>query len=390
LSRARIDELQANWFEALDHHLPVERLLPMLADEDLDMRFPDVTINGHADFEAWYDDVSARFFDERHEVYADTVRVETVDRQARLRFVVGWQASWWRAPEARSRRVAMDVRLQWVVRASSASPAGIEIVTYDAAAEPFAFAPGSSRLPPPTAPAGGSHARARRYRRVPWSLDTRGENYEMPDFGETAPDALEHRRIVIISADGPELPEIDVPLNFLRSQGAAVEVAGQDWIFQYRDPPGYIIIGQWLADEICLRADLRLSEVRVGEYDAVFIPGGAWNPDMLRADEQALRIVREAREQGVLIVSLCHGPQVLIDAASCGAAFPPGTHVTGVGSIRQDLRNAGFAVHDDDPVVFDKPAGLLTARDPRDLGPLCKEFARQLKMSAGRTADGRA
>src|SRR5262249_40693021 len=162
-----------------------------------------------------------------------------------------------------------------------------------------------------------------------------------------------------ISADGPEFPELDVPIEYLRARGAEVKLAGQNWIFEprKRKPAGYIVIAQWLADNICVKANLALKDVCVGQwddnakcmtinYDAIFIPGGAWNPDMLRTDVDALRIVREARSLGVLIVSLCHGPQVLISAARSdpngGVVFPRGTHITGVQSIRGDLDNAGF------------------------------------------------
>jgi deglycase len=240
----------------------------------------------------------------------------------------------------------------------------------------------------------GSHQHATRYDRVPESLDTRGENYKLPVFKEVDKVALKGKRVLIISADGPELPELDVPIEYLRARGAEVKLAGQNWIFKNRKPAGYIVIAQWLADNICIRADLALEDVRVGQwddnaehttinYDAIFIPGGAWNPDMLRTDVDALRIVREARSLGVLIVSLCHGPQVLISAArsdpSGGVVFPRGTHITGVQSIRGDLENAGFTVYDKE-TVYDSASRLLTARNPKDLGPLCEEMGRLLRQ----------
>jgi protease I len=264
------------------------------------------------------------------------------------------------------------------VRRSSKNSYGLEIVTYDATVEPFKYAPGFSRLPVEKTLLVGSHSLAAKYMPVPYTLDTLRTNYELPIFTAAASTSLAGKRVLIISADCPELPEIDVPVEYLRARGADVRLAGQDWIFQYRKPAGYIVIGQWLADNICAKADLGLSDVRVTDYDALFIPGGAWNPDMLRDDEVALRIVREARAQGVLIVSLCHGPQVLISAANTGhggpVVFPPGTHITGVRSIRVDLKNAGFIVHDNDSTVYDQASRLLTGRDPNDLGPLCEEL----------------
>ncbi|MBK9141560.1 MAG: DJ-1/PfpI family protein [Candidatus Melainabacteria bacterium] len=238
--------------------------------------------------------------------------------------------------------------------------------------------------PAPTVPA-GSHSLALRYKRVPASLDTVGTDYPLPEFGEADPHWLEGARVLVISADGPELPELDVPINYLRQRGAIVDLAGQDWIFQYRDPAGHIVIAEWLSDRICIQADLRLSDVKIEDYDALFVPGGAWNPDMLRTDATALSLVRRAGELGILVVSLCHGPQVIIsaafDAPDGETCFPSkGVEITGTGSIRRDLANAGFVVFHDRATVYDAAAGLLTARDPNDLGALCEEFGRLLKQ----------
>lgn len=225
----------------------------------------------------------------------------------------------------------------------------------------------------------GSHEAASRYLAVPASVDTRGNNYVLPALPDENDSTLADARVLILCADGPELPEIDYPLQFLAKHGARVKIAGQWWIFPYRQPAGTIVIAQWLADAICLKADLSMRDVRVADYDAVYIPGGAWNPDMLRGDDDALRITREAHQQGLLVASICHGPQVLISAAFDAPAgqrnFPAaGVNITGVNTIRRDLRNAGFVVHEDKPTVYDETARLLTARDPNDLGAFCQVF----------------
>ncbi|MBY0359769.1 MAG: DJ-1/PfpI family protein [Candidatus Obscuribacterales bacterium] len=230
----------------------------------------------------------------------------------------------------------------------------------------------------------GSHDLAALYTPVPASLDTIGTDYKLPEFAAADPQWLAGKRVLVISADGPELPEIHVPMAYLKERGAEVKLAGQDWIFQWRTPAAHIVLAEWLSDRVCVKADLRLSDVRVEDYDAVFIPGGAWNPDMLRTDEQALRIVREAHTKELLVVSLCHGPQVIINAAFDAPEgqknFPNiGVHITGTGSIRRDLKNAGFVVHNDKATVYDESACLLTARDPNDLGPLCEKFGELLK-----------
>jgi protease I len=131
----------------------------------------------------------------------------------------------------------------------------------------------------------GSHSLAEKYVHVPATLDSRGRDYELPVFTRPEGTELIHARVLIMSADGPELPEIDVPFEYLRARGATVRLAGQNWIFEYRVPAGFIVIAQWLADNICVKADLALKDVRVAEwdesskgfrtnYDAICIPGG--------------------------------------------------------------------------------------------------------------------
>ena len=60
--------------------------------------------------------------------------------------VVGWQASWWEAPAAKSKRVSMDATQRWTVRRSDKNRFGLQIVSYNATVKPFAYAPGFARL----------------------------------------------------------------------------------------------------------------------------------------------------------------------------------------------------------------------------------------------------
>lgn len=234
---------------------------------------------------------------------------------------------------------------------------------------------------------------------TPASLDTRGNDYKLPVFPVADPGRLKGIKVLVISADGPELPELLVPMDYLLANGAEVTLAAQSWTEDYRKPARHIVVAQWLADNVCIQADTTLSKVNIEDYDALYIPGGAWNPDMLRSDPEALRLVRKAYENDLLVVSICHGPQVLISAAADAPDqeqnFPArdfhgkgeGVHLTGVASIRRDLKNAGFTVYDDHPVVYDWRVNLLTARDPNDLGALCEEMGRHLSTRLTRRAN---
>ena len=132
------------WFLALDEHVPIERACSFLADDGLNMQFPDGDIRDYSSFERWYDRVTHLFFDEIHTVHI--VNGTFSGERAELRVVVGWQASWFEPPAAKSKRTSMNATQDWTVRRSAKNAYGLEIVTYNATAEPFAYAPGFARL----------------------------------------------------------------------------------------------------------------------------------------------------------------------------------------------------------------------------------------------------
>ena len=144
LTQAEITAFVAAWYQALDFHMPIQQVYPLLADEGLNMQFPDGDIRDHASFKKWYDRVTNLFFDETHNV--QTVEAQIDGAEAIVDVVVGWQASWWEPPAAKSKRVAMDATQRWTVRRSSKNSYGIELVTYNATVKPFKYAPGCAHL----------------------------------------------------------------------------------------------------------------------------------------------------------------------------------------------------------------------------------------------------
>ncbi len=144
LSMDEIKNFVAAWYRDLDFHVPLNDIYCLLADQGLNMQFPDGDIRDYASFKQWYDRVTNLFFDENH--YVQTVDAKINGDQAVLDIIVGWQASWWEPPSAKSKRVSMDATQQWTVRRSSKNPFGLEIVTYNATVEPFKYTPGFARL----------------------------------------------------------------------------------------------------------------------------------------------------------------------------------------------------------------------------------------------------
>jgi hypothetical protein len=144
LNKENITAFVAAWYVALDVHAPIEECNKFLAKDGLRMVFPDGDITDLASFKTWYDRVTNIFFDENHNVQSVEATVSATE--ASLEVVVGWQASWFTPPAAKSRRVSLDATQKWVVRPSNRNPWGLEIAYYHATAEPFKYAPGFARL----------------------------------------------------------------------------------------------------------------------------------------------------------------------------------------------------------------------------------------------------
>ena len=116
---------------------------------------------------------------------------------------------------------------------------------------------------------------------------------------------------------------------------------------QYLQPVGWI------------KFDRTADQIKVSDYDAVFIPGGAWNPDNLRQDKDVIRFIRDFNTSGKLIAAICHAPVVL-----ASADILKGRKLTGYWNIQVDLKNAGGTVLEQ-PVVMD--GNLITSRHPIDV-----------------------
>ena len=116
LTETEIEEYAKDWYRKLDVHAPMVELLPLLADEGLEMIFPEATETGHAGFENWYQRVIRIFFDEVHTV--KDVKSTILPDHADVKVVVQWEASVWNPPEAASARIVLDAYQTWVVKRS--------------------------------------------------------------------------------------------------------------------------------------------------------------------------------------------------------------------------------------------------------------------------------
>ena len=165
-------------------------------------------------------------------------------------------------------------------------------------------------------------------------------------------DQLEGKMVAILAADGVERVELVESRKAVEEAGATVELvsleSGEIQSMNHDIEP---------ADTFPV--DKVVSDVSVGDYDGLVLPGGTVNPDKLRMDEAAVRFVREFVESGKPLGAICHGPWTLVEAD-----VVRGRKVTSYPSIRTDLRNAGAEVVDEE-VVTDE--GIVTSRNPDDL-----------------------
>ena len=142
LTEEQIKKFAAAWYYVLDIHAPIEEAYKLLADKDLNMQFPDGDIRDFASFKKWYDRVTNLFFDEVHNV--QSVKAAISGNSADVEVVVGWQASWFEPPAAKSKRTSMNAIQKWTVRNSSKNSYGVEIVSY--MVERSDYAPGFAQL----------------------------------------------------------------------------------------------------------------------------------------------------------------------------------------------------------------------------------------------------
>jgi len=142
LTEAEIQKFAADWYRKLDVHAPLEDYIPLLADEGLEMVFPEATVKGFEGFKGWYERVISIFFDEVHtlkEVKPTSVSSE----KANVKVIVKWEASVWKPPAPKSERIVLDAYQTWVVTRSPKTGKPV-ISTY--IVDSLDYAEGSARL----------------------------------------------------------------------------------------------------------------------------------------------------------------------------------------------------------------------------------------------------
>ena len=162
---------------------------------------------------------------------------------------------------------------------------------------------------------------------------------------------LSQKKIAILATHGFEQSELEVPRDRLKAAGATVDIvslqtgeikgwAKKDW--------GHPV-----------KVDKTLQDVSADQYDAIVLPGGQINPDLLRVEPKALSFIKDMFNQKKIVAAVCHAPWLLIETG-----IAKGRKMTSYKSIKTDVMNAG-AQWEDSEVVVDN--GVITSRNPGDL-----------------------
>lgn len=164
------------------------------------------------------------------------------------------------------------------------------------------------------------------------------------------------KRVLIIATDGFEQSELMDPK-------AALEQAGFETVVASPKTGG---IKGWQHGNWgqTVPVDASLDEVSEGDFDALLLPGGQMNPDILRMDDRVVDLVEDFNDAGKPIAAICHGPWLLVEAD-----ILDGRTVTSWPSVRTDLRNAGANVVDQEVAI---DGNLITSRKPEDIPAFSK------------------
>lgn len=162
-------------------------------------------------------------------------------------------------------------------------------------------------------------------------------------------DPQRHRAAILVENLYQEM-EVWVPYFRLQEAGVKVTLIGPRKE-TYRSKLGYPAEAELASEEAARHA-----------FDAMIIPGG-YAPDLLRANEALVEMVRAHVQRGAIVAAICHGTWML---ASAGVL--KGRKATGATQIRDDIRNAG-ATWVDQASVRDE--NIITSRKPADLPQFC-------------------
>lgn len=176
---------------------------------------------------------------------------------------------------------------------------------------------------------------------------------------------LTGRKVAVLATDGVEQVELTAPWKVLKETRAEVSLVSLK--------PGKIqgFIHEEKADTFTV--DALVSNVTARDFDALVIPGGLRNTEALRANPDAVKLVRAFMEADKPVAALCHAPRLLIEADAV-----EGRTLTSHEELADEVREAGGSWVDRGVQLDQK---LLTGRKPEDLPAFCANLVTLLSTA---------
>jgi protease I len=137
---------------------------------------------------------------------------------------------------------------------------------------------------------------------------TRNDDTHLLKFMTEKPDnpiRFKGKRIGIIATHGVEETEVSIPRKWFEARGAICHLVSPNHI-EYAPAFGiqfpeiaktHVLAIQFTENSRWIPIDARIEEAAVEDYDAVYVPGGAWNPDQLRANQPCCPSFKNIRRQ---------------------------------------------------------------------------------------------
>ena len=164
------------------------------------------------------------------------------------------------------------------------------------------------------------------------------------------------RRVAfLVAPEGVEQVELTDPWAAVSRAGATPVLVSTE--------PGEIQAFNHLDKADRFPVDTTAADARPADFDALVLPGGVANADLLRWQPGVVPFVRSFFSGGRPVAVICHGPWTLVEAD-----VVRGRQITSWPSLATDLRNAGAEWLDEQVVVCTAgPSVLVSSRRPGDL-----------------------
>jgi protease I len=178
-------------------------------------------------------------------------------------------------------------------------------------------------------------------------------------------------RVAIVATDGVEKVELTLPR-------LALEEAGADTVLVA--PKAEIQSMKHDVRDERFSTDMPLKDANPEDFDALMLPGGALNADVLRMETAARDIVQQIDAAGKPVAAICHAPWLLVSAG-----LVKGRRLTSYYTLQDDIRCAG-GEWEDREVIVDR--NWVTSRKPDDIPAFNREMRTLFAKAGSRAVKG--